>query len=151
MKKNALAIVCMLSLLPALLTGCWHAESDPTDMERLPVAEDPEPIDVPLALPLEFSLPYSAEQTLDPVTCPDGIQQTVGALLYEGLFALDEQWEPQKVLCSDYTYDPVSFTYTFSLRNDVTFSDGSPLTAADVAATLQRAKTSPAIKPASAK
>ena len=76
------------------------------------------------------------------MTCPDGIQQTVGSLLYEGLFRLDLQLEPQPWLCRSYSYDPATFTYTFTLRSGVTFSDGSALTAADVAATLQRARTS---------
>lgn len=140
MKKCSLIFACALCL--GLLSGCWHAEAEPADAERLPMEEETEATQAPLALPAEFSLPYSADQTLDPVTCPDGMQQTVGALLYEGLFALNETLEPEKVLCSDYTYDPVSFTYVFTLQKDVVFSDGTPLTAADVSATLNRAKSS---------
>ncbi len=66
----------------------------------------------------------------------------VGSLLYEGLFRLDEQLQPQPCLCQSYTYDPAALTYTFTLRSGVTFSDGSPLTAADAAAVLWRAKSS---------
>ncbi|MEG1658427.1 MAG: ABC transporter substrate-binding protein [Oscillibacter sp.] len=143
MKKYKLKILCALCLLPALLTGCWHTGSETADPERLPVEDEAEITPEPVTLPAEFSLPYAAQQTLDPLTCPDGIQQTVGALLYEGLFALDTKWEPQKVLCDTYSYDPAAFTYVFTLRSGVAFSDGSPLTAADVASTLKRAKTTP--------
>ena len=141
MKKRFLTILCSLCLLPTLLTGCWQEEIDPADTGLLPVEEEPAESTEPLALPAEFALPFSAGQTLDPLTCPDGMQQTVGALLYEGLFALDRELVPQQVLCSGYAYDPVTLTYTFSIRDGVTFSDGSPLTAADAAAALNRART----------
>ena len=89
-----------------------------------------------------FALPYYRGETLDGVTCSDGIQQVVGALVYEGLFALDETFEPKNVLAESYQYDSTYCAYTIQLRSDVTFSDGSPLTAWDVAETLRRATTS---------
>lgn len=70
------------------------------------------------------------------------MQQTVGQLLYEGLFALNEQFAPEPVLADAYTYDSESRTWTITLRSGVMFSDGSMLTAQDVAASLARAKNS---------
>lgn len=144
MKKRLLSLLCA-GLLLLSLTGCW--EEDPANMNDSLVpeetAEAPVQEEEPeVLLPLSFSLPYDAGQTLDPVTCSDGMQQVVGALLYEGLFQLDTQLEPQPWLCSSYTYDPETFTYVFILRSGVTFSDGSPLTAADVTAALWRARSS---------
>ena len=130
-----LTLVCAVSLL----TGCW--EDPPMDAMDLPIVEAEEEEET-VSLPTAFSLPYAPDQTLDPVTCPDGIQLVVSSLLYEGLFRLDRQLEPQPWLCQSYSYDPATFTYTFTLRAGVTFSDGSALTAADVAATLWRAQTS---------
>ena len=40
------------------------------------------------------------------------------------------------------TLDPATYTYTFTLRSGVLFSDGSAFTAADAAATLRRAMNS---------
>ena len=144
MKKRLLSLLCAgLFLLP--LTGCWEEEPDDTGGALVPeeLLEDSIQEEEPeVLLPLSFSLPYSADQTLDPVTCADGMQQVVGALLYEGLFQLDTQMEPQPRLCESYTYDPETFTYVFTLRTGVLFSDGTALTASDVAATLQRAKSS---------
>ena len=130
-----LTLVCAVSLL----SGCW--EDPPMDTMELPIMETEEEEET-VTLPTAFSLPYAPDQTLDPVTCPDGIQQVVGSLLYEGLFRLDRQLEPQPWLCQSYSYDPATFTYAFTLRAGVTFSDGSALTAADVAATLRRAQAS---------
>lgn len=94
------------------------------------------------ALPEDFSLPYDASSTLDPVTCSDGAQQVVGALLYEGLYALNESLEPEPELCASAEYDAKRLTWTFRLREDVTFSDGSPLSASHVSAALRRAMDS---------
>ena len=90
----------------------------------------------------DFTLPCLDRQSFDPITCPDGVQQTVASLLYEGLFALDDRFEPQCVLCSDWSCDRAALTYTFTLREDAAFSDGSPLTADDVLATYRRAADS---------
>lgn len=70
------------------------------------------------------------------------MQQTAASLLYEGLFHLDGQFTPQPLLCASYTYDPEALTYVLTLRQGVVFSDGSPLTAADVKATLTAARSS---------
>ena len=131
--------------LALLLGGCGGGgEELPGSSSPLPEASQEDPIqeDAPATLPERFALPYLTEQTLDPITCADGVQQTVGALLYEGLFRLDESFAPQKALCADYNYDEATLTYTFTLRGDVTFHDGSELTAADVATSLNRARSS---------
>lgn len=131
-------------LLCSLLSGCW--QEDLTEPESLtPIPFDSEDLgaagDQPI-LPEIFALPYAPDQSLDPLFCPDGMQQTICSLLYEGLFRLNEQLEPEPWLCESYAYDPTTYTYTLTLRPDVTFSDGSPLTASDVKASLTRAKSS---------
>ncbi|MCI9374863.1 MAG: ABC transporter substrate-binding protein [Oscillibacter sp.] len=143
MKKHLFRLLC--TVLPlVLLTGCWQAELIEEEPDALPpvVEEEPPPETPRVVLPETFALPYAPSQTLDPVECSDGIQQVVGSLLYEGLFRLDNALEPQPSLCASYTYDPATYRYTFTLREGVAFSDGSSLTAADVRATLERARQS---------
>ena len=143
MTRRLLALLLVLALSLVTLTGCWE-EPDPVDEDFIPTENEPEEPTpgVKAVLPAAFTLPYSSRQTLDPVTCTDGMQQVVGSLLYEGLFRLDRQLEPEAVLCGDYRYDPEALTYTFTLRGGLTFSDGSAVTGEDVAATLRRAMTS---------
>lgn len=132
-------------LLPALLlSGCAEETPDSAGVDGIvAVSSAEEDPSAQSALPAEFALPYDPETSLDPITCPDGIQQTVGCLLYEGLFALDQALEPQPRLCSAAEYEPEAMTWILTLRPDVTFSDGSPLTAKDVSASLRRAMASP--------
>lgn len=89
-----------------------------------------------------FALPYLGGETLDPITCADGVQLTLSTLLYEPLYRLTPQFEVENVLAQSESYDAESFTYTIRLRSGVQFSDGSPLTAQDVAYTLLRAQQS---------
>lgn len=144
MKKRLLSLCCVLLLIPALLTGCWQEElPEPDDGSLIPLTEtDSEAAEPRVILPELFSLPYAPDQSMDPISCPDGMQQVIASLLCEGLFHLDTSLEPVPLLCSEYTYDPDTYRYSFTLRSGVTFSDGSPLTAADVKVSLNRAKTS---------
>ena len=138
--KRITALAAALLLALSLLTGC--AQIDEAEEPLFPPEEDPAPEETAAALPSAFSLPYLAGQPLNPLTCPDGMQQTAASLLYEGLFHLDGQFTPQPLLCASYTYDPEALTYVLTLRQGVVFSDGSPLTAADVRATLTAARSS---------
>ena len=89
-----------------------------------------------------FALPYLSGETLDPITCGDGIQLTLTTLLYEPLYRLSPQFETERMLAQSESYDPESFTYTIRLRGGVRFSDGAALTAQDVVDTLLRAQQS---------
>lgn len=134
----------VLLLIAAILTGCADLDDQGPATPSTPQDDAPvvDPIPTPAGLET-FSLPYTAGETMDPVTCPDGPHQVIGALLYEGLYTLNEQFDPLPALAQKHTYDPQARLYTIHLRSDVAFSDGTPLTAADVAATLERARWSP--------
>ena len=139
MKRPLTALLLSAALL---LTACGQDIPEPPPEEiqvddSAQIYEEPAPSQ---RLPESFSLPYDPAVTLDPLTCPDGPHQTIGALLYEGLFALDESLQPQKVLCADFSCDETKTVWTFRLRDDAIFSDGSQLTATDAAASLNRAR-----------
>lgn len=142
MKKRLLKCLCALLLLPALLTGCWQEDSfSDTDLLQ-PAEDDSGTVENRVILPENFSLPYAPDRTLDPITCSDGMQQVVASLICEGLFRLGPDLEPEPWLCAGCTYDSASLTYVLTLRSGVVFSDGSPLTADDVKASLNRARSS---------
>ena len=138
-RLTALALALVLALS---LTGCWEAEPEPDDFwgDELPPEEQETSRREPAQIS-DFTLPYLSGQTFDPVTCIDGVQQTVGALLYEPLFTLDNSFAPQPVLCEHSSCDAQALTWTFALRSAV-FSDGTALTANDVLAAYRRAAES---------
>lgn len=57
-------------------------------------------------------------------------------LVYEGLFAMDDNYTPQPELCYAYDFISEGRRLRVQLRQDVTFHNGQPLTSADVVATL---------------
>ena len=142
MKKTVRMLKSLALVLALALCLCACAvEDEPEEFWE----EEPEESAPEEAVPVEisaFALPILTGQTLDPITCPDGVQQTLSTLLYEGLFALDEQFTPLPRLCASYTVSEDGLVYTFTLREGVTFSDGSALTAADALASLRRAAAS---------
>ncbi|MBR2131259.1 MAG: ABC transporter substrate-binding protein [Oscillospiraceae bacterium] len=138
MKKLLAILMCLL------LTGC-NAETidDGADSGWEEYQNQEEvPIEEPNRYPVEFTLAYHKDHTLDPITCGEGIQQDVSSLLYEPLFRLNKNFEPEGVLCESYQWSEDRLVCTLHIRQGVLFNDGSQLTAADVAATLQRAMQS---------
>lgn len=139
-------LLVLLLALTALLSGCSGSNDtdiDPSweayrqEQENSSPAPEAEP-----TYPTAFSLAYHQDLTLDPVTCGEGLQQDVSALLYEPLFALGERFEPTPVLCESYSWDESGLVCTLQIRQGVLFHDGSTLSAADVAASLRRAAVS---------
>lgn len=141
--KRLLTLLLTAALL-FTLTACGEWSDVPENDLYETLAEyfgvddkDDEPV-----LLTSFALPYLANETADPITCADGAQQTLGTLLYEGLFELDPQFRPHGVLAETWSYDAAKRTYTITLRSGVLFSDGKELTAKDAVYSLKRAMAS---------
>ena len=96
-------------------------------------------------VPHTVTLAYSRSDSLDPFKMTSRVNRELGALLYEGLTALDGAMQPQNALAE---WVKVSGqTVTARLRADAVFSDGSAVTAADVVASFTAAKESAAYAP----
>ena len=79
---------------------------------------------------------------LDPVVSTLGTNWLVAANACEGLFALDDNWQPRLMLAQSSHYDEATLTLTVVLRPGITFHSGAPLTSADVVASLSRYRES---------
>lgn len=140
-RMTALLLAALLALS---LGGCANWDEDAYGNDPLSELSEYYQPDVQEEAPAltDFVLPYLSGETWDPVTCGDGVQTTLTALLYEPLYRLTPQFEPERVLAGSESYNAEDFTYTIRLRSGLTFSDGTALTARDVADTLQRARQS---------
>ena len=70
--------------------------------------------------------------SFNPVTSGGGIAEEFFLLAYDPLWRLDEAGRPEPCLAEDWSLSSDRLTWTIRLRQDAYFSDGVPLTAADV-------------------
>jgi oligopeptide transport system substrate-binding protein len=76
--------------------------------------------------------------TLDPTMGEDVVSTRVGYDLFATLVSFDQENNPIPGLAEKWEISPDGKTYTFHLRKNLKFSDGSPLTATDVVYSLDR-------------
>ncbi len=67
-----------------------------------------------------------------------GINEAFNGNVYEALFKLTDAGTVEPSLVADYSVSDDGLTYTFTLRDGVTFHSGDPLTAADVKSSIER-------------
>ena len=84
---------------------------------------------------------WSDPPTLDPALVTDGTSYAIVIELFSGLVKLTGESENPITtdLAESYTVTDDSKTYTFKLRDDLQFNDGSPLTATDFKWSWERA------------
>ena len=89
-----------------------------------------------------FGLAYYTGEKVNPVLSTSHINRVLTEALYEGMFYLDSKFQPQPMLCESWEGDGT--TFTFRLKQGVTFWSGEELTADDVVYSLRAAKANEA-------
>ena len=83
-------------------------------------------------------VPQADLRILDTAWTTAAITRNHGYLVYEPLFSYDSKNEPKPQAVESWTASQDGLTWTFTLRPGMTFSDGSPITAKDAVASLER-------------
>jgi peptide/nickel transport system substrate-binding protein len=81
---------------------------------------------------------HSDLKIVDPIWTTAYITRNYGYMVYDTLFALDEQLKVQPQMVGSYEISDDNLTYTFTLRDGLTWHDGQPVTAEDAIASIQR-------------
>ncbi len=82
--------------------------------------------------------------TFDPAQATDLSSIAAIDMVFTGMVSLNDQLQVSPQLAKDWSSSPNGLTWTFNLKHNLKFSDGSALTSADVAYSIDRA-LSPAI------
>lgn len=82
--------------------------------------------------------PHAELKVVDPIWTTAYITRNHGYLVYDTLFAMDENFEPQPQMVDTWSMSPDQKTWTFTLREGLKWHDGNPVTAEDCVASLQR-------------
>lgn len=83
-------------------------------------------------------VPHADLRNIDPIWTTAYITRNHGYLVFDTLFALDENLDVQPQMAEGYEVSEDGLTYTFTLRDGLTFHDGSPVKAEDAVASLER-------------
>ena len=81
---------------------------------------------------------HSDLKVLDPIWTTAFITRNHGYMVYDVLFARDEQMRIQPQMVDKYTVSPDRMSYTFTLRDGLEWHDGQPVTAEDCVASIKR-------------
>lgn len=130
MNKKMLSLLLVLLMVLSLFTACGTTK--PTT-ETPPAGETPkttEPTQETSVKKLIYSL-SSEPETLDPTLNVYSKSSTVLQNLFRGLYKVGQEDKAVPALAEGYTLDETGTIYTFTLREGIKWSDGSPVTAAD--------------------
>lgn len=126
-------LLLSMALLTLMLTGCNSAPL-PSDSDT---SDPATPTGGSAAKTVRVL--YSSKDTLDPYTCVTDQNAVLCHLIFEPLLVLDHAYEVEYRLAESVTVTDDICTITL---RDADFSDGSPVTAADVIFSFEKAKKS---------
>ena len=142
-RKGFALLLCLLLLLAAL-TGCGKkdgsSETPEMEDESGGTADDMSGPERRKASNSAFTMRFSSSDSMNPLYCRSGSNTALMSLIYEGLFRLDESFQPYPVLCKEYGTEDGK-TWWFTLIGAV-MHDGSELKPVDVAYTINLARDS---------
>ncbi len=132
-KINKAFLTTLLALIAMLIVAC-EGGSGPSN-------------DTPTSTPMKahtaqqiLNLPLSVSdiQTFDPGQVSDQPSAQVIAAIFTGLVQLNDQLQVTSQMTTSWTSSPDHMTWTFTLKSGLKFSDGTPLTSADIVYSIDR-------------
>lgn len=150
MKLNFFKIAVFILSIVFLLSGCGYGSVPSTDVDSNTDDTNSDSAtydgftsitsqDGELTNPEDndFTLCWLKSDSLNPFGNMTGENAAVSSLMYEGLFTVDPDFNAVPCLCSGYSVD--GLTYTFNIKKNITFHDGSLLSADDAVYSITRA------------
>src|SRR5579859_4164071 len=129
-KRIAMLLPSFLCVMAMLLAACGGGGSSQANTTKAPANKQ------------VFIFPEAGVpdiQTFDPALAPDVPSADAINMVFTGLVEVDDNFNIVGYLASSWDVSPDHLTYTFHLRPNLTFSDGTVLTSADVAYSIDRA------------
>lgn len=148
--KKVKKVLLFILLASLILGGCTSDAPTPAasdgDATLLPEQTEEvtlgDSLDEPDEAENDFGLSYLPQYGLNPYTCLATVNRAMFSLMYEGLFALGDDFRAVPQLCDTFRVSEGGTIYDFTLVEGAKFSDGSAVTAEDVVASLNAARQS---------
>jgi peptide/nickel transport system substrate-binding protein len=81
---------------------------------------------------------HSDVKILDPIWTTAYIQRNFGYMVWDTLFAMDEKFQVKPQMVDKWDVSPDKLTWTFTLRDGLLWSNGTPVTSEDCIASIKR-------------
>jgi oligopeptide transport system substrate-binding protein len=144
------ALGSSLALLGLLTAACGGIKNDAAPATPTPaILDGPTPtiaptVDIAATATVRtqrqtLRMPTTEPPTLDPALATDHASVLVAIQLFEGLVEIDAKGQPAPLGADKWTVGDDGRTYTFSLRKDLVWTDGSPVMARDYEFAWRRA------------
>lgn len=142
MQKKTLALLCILSLIAGLIAGCGSSagtEEKKQENQARSQAENQGDSQTGEKDSVVVTMPASSEPEagFDPAYGWGAGEHVHEPLIQSTLLKTTEDLKIEKDLATDYSVSKDGLIWTVTIRDDVKFTDGEPLTAADVAFTYK--------------
>lgn len=145
MRKALKGLLAIFLSTSVLLAGCAQEEKSTNEAAKMPKVKDEF-----IKASDKAKSPAKAKERKDtfvigmpspggiflPHFMENGWDGNITQAIFAPLVGLDKEGKPIPILAKKWDISENQLTYTFHLKDDVKFSDGSPLTADDVAFTL---------------
>ena len=115
--KRIIAFILCIAALVSVFSGCGEKQqtggSVPVQGQEATNPADPAQQDLMLT--------YYPNRSMNPLVATDYTNRALFSLMYQGLFAIDRNYNVEPILCKSYTVSSDMKTYVFYLEN-ATFS-----------------------------
>ena len=129
MKKRSIALFLVACLVGTVLSGCGDSsKNQPTD-------------DRAAANIIHVALPEDLDASLDPHKTLSALTREEMFNVFEGLVKPTPNGDLMNAVAEHYEISEDQKTYTFTIRDGITFHNGQPVTAEDALWSIQRCKT----------
>jgi len=135
MSKKFFVFVSVLLIVGLIFTGCVPKTDPPKDVSETPAETPAAPPELKILKTNNSSEPGS----LDPALAQGTHESWVLDHIFEGLLKKSEEGKIVPGMAKEYKLADDQVTYTFTLRDDVKWSNGDPVTAHDFEFSWKRA------------
>ncbi len=140
MNKKFLMLVSLLLITAIIFTGCVPKGGDaPKDTGSTPATTDTTPAPTPAEPKILKTNNSSEPGSLDPALAQGTHESWILDHTFEGLMKVDPNLKVVPGMAKEYKVSDDNLTYTFTLRDDIKWSNGDPVTAHDFEFAWKRA------------